>query len=258
MKMLMLLIMLTCSLSVRADNDVNGDGHTAIGDVAKLIDWLLNPDMTNGHDYVDLGLPSGTLWATTNVGSASTTDYGQLFAWGETSEKSIYNWQTYQWAEDDTTLTRYTGLRDTLWLCDDAASRQWGGLWRMPTTGDWSELRKYCRWSWALVNGVYGYRVTNNGTGLFLPAAGYQTEGIIYSRNSSGFYWSNLRHVEDSVYAYGTYIDKDLQTGGYRSRAGGRSVRPVFNPSDVLIRYDINGDGLLTISDITALLPSLW
>lgn len=256
--MLMLLIMLTCSLSVRADNDVNGDGHTAIGDVAKLIDWLLNPDMTNGHDYVDLGLPSGTLWATTNVGSTSTTDYGQLFAWGETSEKSIYNWQTYQWAEDDTTLTRYSGHRDTLWLCDDVACRQWGGLWQLPTLAQFQELTRYCRWSWALVNGVYGYRVTNNGTGIFLPAAGYQTEAIIYDRNSTGYYWTCENHAVDSLLAYGFYLSKDNYLWGYRSRSGGRSVRAVFNPSDALIRYDINGDGLLTISDITALLPSLW
>ena len=104
------------------------------------------------HEYVDLGLPSGLLWAACNVGADSPEDYGDYFAWAETTTKSVYNWSTYQYCMGTaTTLTKYcsnagygyNGYTDnltTLQTGDDAATAQWGSGWRMPTKEEWQEL----------------------------------------------------------------------------------------------------------------------
>ena len=131
----------------------------------------------NNHDYVDLGLPSGTLWATCNVGANSPEEYGDYFAWGETETKDNYDCDTYKWgtAAYDTifngwyleTLTKYNtdsgyGTVDnktTLTLADDAARANWGGKWRMPTDAEWEELMNSCTWTWTTLNGVKGYTV---------------------------------------------------------------------------------------------------
>ena len=107
----------------------------------------------NGHDYVDLGLPSGTKWATCNVGATAPEEYGDYFAWGETEPKTTYNWDTYKWCNgSEDTFTKYNtkssyGTVDNktqLELADDAARANWGGQWRMPTDAEWTELCKNC------------------------------------------------------------------------------------------------------------------
>ena len=106
----------------------------------------------NGHDYVDLGLPSGTLWATCNVGADAPEDYGEYFAWGESEIKAVYIFVTYKYGNSiDSTLTKYcnnpyygyNGFSDTLTVLqkgDDVVSVQWGDDWRMPTKKEWEEL----------------------------------------------------------------------------------------------------------------------
>ena len=101
----------------------------------------------NGHEYVDLGLPSGTKWATCNVGASKPQDYGNYYAWGETSTKETYKWSTYKYGtyDDDgdySKLTKYntSDSKTTLDLSDDAAHVNWGGKWRMPTFEQLSEL----------------------------------------------------------------------------------------------------------------------
>ncbi|MDO4994918.1 MAG: hypothetical protein Q4E32_07945, partial [Bacteroidales bacterium] len=132
------------------------------------------------HEYVDLGLPSGTLWATCNVGASRPEDYGDYFAWGETSGynggKTDFSWKTYKWwngAYDK--LTKYCTVdnRTELLPEDDAAYVNWGSSWRIPTRTQQDELRKKCTWTLTSRGGVNGYEVKGpNGNVLFLPTAG--------------------------------------------------------------------------------------
>ncbi|MDY4512785.1 MAG: hypothetical protein SPE10_04975, partial [Paludibacteraceae bacterium] len=130
-----------------------------------------NATDTNGHEWVDLGLPSGLKWATCNVGATKPEEYGNYFAWGETEPNTTYDWNTYKWATatwdatdefwDLATLTKYNTDSDystvdnktVLELADDAARANWGGAWRMPTDAEWTELRENCTWTWITKNG---------------------------------------------------------------------------------------------------------
>ena len=115
------------------------------------------------HPYVDLGLPSGTLWATTNIGAANPWDYGDYFAWGETDgkNKSTYSWSNYTYCRDgdyhkltkycsksDYGYNGYTDSRTTLDPSDDAATANWGSEWRMPTADERDALINKCYWVW--------------------------------------------------------------------------------------------------------------
>jgi hypothetical protein len=149
--------------------------------------------------YVDLGLPSGTLWADRNVGADSPEAYGDYFAWGETTTKSIYDWSTYKWCQSWTTMTKYctkssygtVDNKTVLDLEDDAAYVNMGAEWRMPTETQMSELRSKCTWAWPTQNGTKGYKVTGpNGKSIFLPAAGYRNGSGLNNAGSNGGFWS--------------------------------------------------------------------
>ena len=199
-------------------------------------------DPTNGHEYVDLGLPSGTKWATMNVGADSPEDYGDYFAWGETESKSTYNWSTYKWCEGSyDTQTKYctdscygtVDNKTTLDLSDDAAYVNWGSSWRMPTNAEQDELRNpsYTTWTWTTQNGVKGYKVTSkiNSNSIFLPAAGYRDSSDLYLAGSSGIYWSGSLDTSSSHYACNLYFYSDYASSSYSGRRDyGLSVRPVL------------------------------
>ena len=140
--------------------DVDHDGTVIIADVTCLIDYLLTgtwdeepvspPD---NHEWVDLGLPSGTLWATMNVGASCSEDDGDYFAWGETEPKDVYDWSTYKWCNgSEYTQTKYCSNSDygtvdyktELDPEDDAAYVNWGSSWRMPTEQQLKELIYVC------------------------------------------------------------------------------------------------------------------
>ncbi len=114
-------------------------------------------DPFNGHEYINLGLPSGTLWATCNVGANSPEEYGDYFAFGETEPKEFYALETYKWGNGETNafLTKYCtnsdwGIVDNKTILDkedDAAFVNWGGNWRTPTLEEFQELMDYCAWS---------------------------------------------------------------------------------------------------------------
>ncbi len=157
------------------------------------------------HEYVDLGLPSGTLWATCNVGASKPEEYGDYFAWGETEPKEVYDWSTYKWCNgSENTLTKYCthsslGIVDNkteLELEDDAAYVNWGPSWRMPNTEQQDELVEQCTWTWAQQNGVNGQLVTGpNGNTIFLPFSGYCSESLNFA-DSYGYYWSRTLDLE--------------------------------------------------------------
>ena len=194
----------------------------------------------NAHEYVDLGLPSGTKWATCNVGANSPEDYGDYFAWGETSTKNTYSWATYSLCNgSQNTLTKYcnnssygnNGFTDaltTLEASDDAATANWGSAWRMPTKEEFDELKNNCTVTWTTQNGVNGRLFTGpNGNSIFLPAAGYRYDSSLYSAGSYGYYWSSSLYTD---YPYSAWLLYFL-SGNYGMysdyRYYGRSVRPV-------------------------------
>ena len=139
-----------------------------------------------GYGYVDLGLPSGLKWATCNVGASTPGDYGNYYAWGETSTKFNYDFDnsaSYGKSWDD------IGGNPSR----DAARANWGGSWRMPTETEYRELKDNCTWTWTTQNGHKGYKVTGpNGNSIFLPAAGYR--GLVDALDDdgeAGSYWSS-------------------------------------------------------------------
>ena len=196
------------------------------------------------HGYVDLGLPSGLLWATCNVGAYSPEEYGDYFAWGETTPKDTYNWSTYQYCNgSSTTLTKYCtyasygyeGFTDdltTLLPEDDAATANWGEGWRMPTKEEWQELYNNTTVIWTTQNGVNGRLFTaSNGNSLFLPAAGYRYNSFLGYTDSWGVYWSSSLRTDYPSIAWYFYFDSDNYSMNDGSRAYGRSVRPVRSAS---------------------------
>ncbi len=192
----------------------------------------------NGYEYIDLGLPSGTLWATCNVGATNPEDYGDYFAWGETTTKSTYDWSTYKYCNgSDDTQTKYctsssygtVDNKTTLEASDDAATANWGGIWRMPTYEEQQELIKECTWAWTTLNGVNGYRVMGpNGKSIFLPAAGYRSGSDLNDAGSLGnYYWSSSLYSDSPYFAYDLRFDLDYCGWGNSGRCYGLSVRPV-------------------------------
>lgn len=193
----------------------------------------------NGHDYVDLGLPSGTLWATCNVGANVPEDYGDYFAWGETMPKGIYDWRTYKYCKGrDDQLTKYcnnpsygyNGFTDNLTelqSSDDAATANWGSGWCMPTKTQWEELKNNTTVTWTMQNGVKGMKFTaGNGNSLFLPAAGYRF-GSDLNSVGLGFCWSSSLYTDGPYVALQLYFNSDGFFIIDKFRYSGRSVRPV-------------------------------
>ena len=189
--------------------------------------------------YVDLGLPSGLLWATWNVGADNPEDYGDYFAWGETQTKDVYNWSTYQYCNgSNNTLTKYchkssygyNGFTDnltTLQPSDDAATANWGNGWRMPTKVEWEELKNNTTNTWTTRNGVNGYLFTAaNGNSLFLPAAGYRSDGSLGNAGSYGGYLSGSLDYYPSN-AWSLYFNSGSCSMSNGGRIYGRSVRAV-------------------------------
>ena len=177
------------------------------------------------HEYVDLGLPSGTLWATCNVGANSPEEYGDYFAWGETEPKATYNWDTY-FDSDYNKYNNEGGLTE-LAAADDAATANWGSGWQMPSVAQQDELRENCTREWTQLNGVNGILVTGpNGDSIFLPAAGYRYDTNLNYAGSYGFYWSRSLGASSSDGAYSLYFNSGTW-GWLYFRNIGRSVRPV-------------------------------
>lgn len=153
--------------------------------------------------WVDLGLPSGLLWAKCNVGATTPEEYGDYFAWGETTTKSTYNWSTYAYGNDENQLTKYcdfdemglNGFTDNLTVLlpeDDAATVILGNGARTPTMEEWGELRSNTTSTWTNHNGVNGRLFTAaNGNSIFLPAAGLRDEYGYNGVGDWGGYWSS-------------------------------------------------------------------
>lgn len=195
----------------------------------------------NGHEYVDLGLPSGTLWATCNIGADTVEEFGDYFAWGETEPKELYDWKSYKYGRfihERYELNKYctdsayglNGFVDNLILLepkDDAATVNWGDDWRMPTKEEWEELFLNTTGVWTTLNDVKGWRCTaSNGNSLFLPAAGYWWDDAFNA--DLGLYWSRTINKEFPYRAWGFHFNCDSShLCGSSDRNRGQTVRAV-------------------------------
>ena len=213
------------------------------GDIlyAKLYDIngsvLAQDTIHSTGDWVDLGLPSGLLWATRNVGATSPEDYGDYFAWGETTPKSVYNRTTYIYFNGrHYQLTKYcnnsdfgyNGFIDNLTILqpgDDAATANYGG--RTPTKEEWQELMNNTTATWTTQNGVNGRLFTGtNGNSLFLPAAGFRYSSLDFD-GCNGLYWSSSLITGNPYCAWDYDFDSSYQSMGGSNRGEGLSVRAV-------------------------------
>ena len=193
----------------------------------------------NGHEWVDLGLPSGTKWATCNVGAAAPECYGNYYAWGEITTKDKYSYDTYKWSGHEH-FTKYNTDSDygtvdnktTLDPQDDIARVNWGGKWRMPTDDEWTELRENCAWAWTSDyqgTGIAGRIVTGpNGNSIFLPAAGYRNNDDLVNAGYYGNYWSSSLDTDYPRYAWDVFFFSDHMSRSNNDRYYGQSVRPVL------------------------------
>ena len=227
--------------------------------------WAQN--MENGHEYVDLGLTSGTMWATCNVGADAPESYGDYYAWGEVTThysaggntenptwkegySAGYNWSTYKWCNGSyDTQTKYVPQsyssygyesfyddKVTLEKADDVASQTWGGSWVVPTHAQQDELYNECDWEWTSINGINGYKVKSrvNSNFIFLPAAGSRWNTKFYDVGDNGNYWSSS--LNESFPNNAQYLNISLSNVSSlngASRGFGYSIRPVCVPEPI-------------------------
>ena len=228
MKKLVYLLMSLSFVAFASCSDDKENEHSGPGNVPENSSSVLSSSgKERGHSYVDLGLPSGTLWATCNVGAATPQDYGNYYAWGEITTKETYTWDTYKYGSAGNQLVKYcdnseygkdgfTDNKTTLELSDDAAYMNWGGKWRIPTNVQQEELLDECYWVWTSdynnsnVAGYIVYKAKKSSdmgaevrgsdtpsqsysladTHIFLPATGYYDGEDNRLTNVGGNYWS--------------------------------------------------------------------
>ena len=175
----------------------------------------------NGHEWVDLGLPSGLKWATCNVGADSPEEYGDYYAWGETETSKTYP------LSDCSTLNQNIG--DIKGTNRDVAHVKWCGNWRMPTKAEFQELVDECDWDWMTRNGKEGYKVTGpNGNSIFLPAAACLGGDGLFDAGWFGLYWSSTPYSEITLHASYLYFHRGYQCTSWNYCGDGLTVRPVL------------------------------
>lgn len=184
-------------------------------------------------DKVDLGLSSGILWATINIGASSPADAGDYFAWGEKETKDNFGWETYGLCNGSySTIFKYTQNdgKKILEPQEDVATSRLGKGWRIPTKEEMEELVNECRWTWERMNGQLGWRVTGkNGNSIFLPAAGAGSSYRIAGVGELGRYWTSTR--DESNYSAFNLRFKDGRESIVvvdDTRFYGRPVRAVY------------------------------
>lgn len=207
----------------------------------------------NGHAFVDLGLPSGTKWATMNVGASKPEDIGDYYAWGETTTKTYYTKDNYQWqglSLDELVSRgviyeeRITNTYSKYYLTEthDVATLKWGSAWHMPSASDIMELEKYTIINAKTQNGVNGFLLTStiNKNNIFIPAGGYMDETGLVNGNSASsnpWYratcWASEPNEYSNDYSIGLWIDNGSSSGmrnisySGSDRYCGSPIRPV-------------------------------
>ena len=217
----------TCTLVpyveyVDSDKPVYGESH----DYPLEYGETSCPDDHHPH-MIDLGLPSGTKWACCNVGASAPEGYGNYYAWGETTPKSVYNWDTYQYRDEYYNVVNIGS--DIAGTGYDAATVNWGTPWRMPSLAQIQELLSNCTSTWTTQNGVNGRKFTGpNGGTVFLPASGDRWGADLSGAGTYGYYWSSSLSGSNPSRAYGLYVGAGGANWSYNyGRGDGFTLRPV-------------------------------
>ena len=246
---------------IAAVNSGNTSAAAALAQIIQKLEELKEKIGSGGgggggstEEYVDLGLPSGIKWAKRNLGASKPSDYGDYYAWGETTpkpKKAKYNWATYKWMQagqsDWKHITKYTvadGQTEAIWYDaggnfigdnktaliagDDAATANLGSPWRMPTIDEIKELLDNCTWTWTTQDGKNGYQVDGpNGNSIFLPAAGYREGSGLRAAGRWGTYWLSSLSRTNSDRALNLSFDSGVHYLSNNDRFIGFTVRPV-------------------------------
>ena len=185
-------------------------------------------DTTSGTQFIDLGLPSGTLWADRNIGANDPEDYGEYFRWGETTP--FY---------EDSYVYDYLDLGDNIAGTEyDVATAILGKDYKMPTDEQLKELLHCCSWERTAINDVKGMKVTGpNGNNIFLPAAGfcYNNSCRLAATGTGGYYWTSSHDSLLCEVYEGSFLmfDSLLCSWAKINRGTGLSVRPVLTLKQV-------------------------
>lgn len=243
---------------------IGESGYFSIPTSDNLCGWKLTSytNVINSHEYVDLGLPSGTKWATCNIGAISPEEYGGYYAWGETEEKDIYNDVTYLYSSGTDTNgdgfydddISYQNIGDNIAGSKyDVAHVKWGDPWHMPSSEQIIELIDNCTWTNTTFNGVNGTLYTGPyGSTIFLPAAGYV--GPNGKNTENGFYWASTLSTDWNLYAAALYFYSIYTICQGVFRFNGLPVRAAWDSSLPLTLSQTNINltvGQSTIIEIT-------
>lgn len=199
---------------------------------------------TDKVEYVDLGLPSGNLWAKCNLGASAPEAYGDYYAWGETKPKQEYTNSNHKWYKEGAPslgFTKYNNEDGKLSLEDedDAVIQKLGNGWRTPTLADFRELtnQKYTTIEKTTLNGVAGYQITSkrNKKSIFIPFAGFRNDKPqtreISSDQTVAVCMTNQRRIDDQVFNCWSFAFEQDRIRRYgKRRYDGISIRPVKGP----------------------------
>lgn len=187
----------------------------------------------NGHEYIDLGLPSNTKWATCNIGASSPEFCGNYFAWGEISPQKSYEGKysnTYGKSKETLISNGIISTDGELKPSYDAATVNWGEEWKMPNKQECEELIQLCKWEWCKVGKTNGYQITGpNGNSIFIPASGYKYKSSEnYVGKGGGILSSTCDDDNYSLYCVAICTDKTKHYLSRYLRYEGRAIRPVL------------------------------
>ena len=199
---------------------------------------------TDKVEYVDLGLPSGNLWAKCNLGASAPEAYGDYYAWGETKPKQMYTYPNHKWYKEGAPSLGFTKYNNedgklTLEDEDDAVIQKLGNGWRTPTLADFRELtnQKYTTIEKTTLNGVAGYQITSkrNKKSIFIPFAGFKNDKPqtreIFAGEEVAICMTNQRRIDDQVFNCWSFAFEQDRIRRYgKRRPDGISIRPVKGP----------------------------
>ena len=230
---------------VKAVTDGKKSQKAALDEIAKKIEKLkAAAGIEDSVEYVDLGLPSGNLWAKCNLGASSPEQYGDYYAWGETKPKQEYTYPNHKWYKEGAPSLGFTKYNNedgklTLEDEDDAVIQNLGKGWRTPSLADFRELtnQKYTTIEKTTLNGVAGYQIKSkkNGKSIFIPFAGFRNDKPktreISSSESVAICMTNQRRIDNQVFNCWTFAFEQDRIRRYgKRRPDGISIRPVKGP----------------------------
>ena len=231
--------------AIMAGNTTEKEGWAEIAKQLELLKAAVGiGGSTDNVEYVDLGLPSGNLWATCNLGASAPEAYGDYYAWGEVEPKQLYTYPNHKWYKEGAPSLGFTKYNNedgklTLEDEDDAVIQNLGNGWRTPTLADFRELtnQKYTKIEKTTLNGVAGYKITSkkNKKSIFIPFAGFKNDKPqtreISADQTVAVCMTNQRRIDYQVFNCWTFAFEQDQIRRYgKRRPDGMSIRPVKGP----------------------------